>query len=92
MVDRMMETLTAEQMGEMDQGFRFVEANEGQVLLAGGKPFKEKCYYLLNTMDKLVVLLHCVSCLNDKVDEILHGNLPPRDHYDVSSSQYCSIY
>lgn len=86
MADRMTETLTAEQMRKMDQDFSFVEANEGNVSLAGGKPFKEKCYYLLNTMDKLVALLHCVSCLNDKVDETLHGNIPSRDHFDVRNS------
>ena len=93
MADRMEETLTPEQMTEMDQDFSFVEENEGHVSLAGAgaKPFKDKCYYILNAVDKLVVLLHCVSCLNDKVDEILHGNIPSRHHYDVSNSQYCSL-
>ena len=92
MADRMVETLSPEQMVEMDQDFSFMENNEGHVSLAGGKPFKDKCYYILNTVDKLVALLHCISCLNDKVDEILHGNIPSRDHYDVSSSQYyCSM-
>ena len=86
MADRMLETLTQEQILQLHQDSGFVEINEDYLLLAETKPFKDKCYYVLKTVDNLVPLLQCVSCLNDKVDEILHGHIPNRQHFEVSSS------
>ena len=86
MADRMLETLTPEQILQINQDLSFMEINEDHLSLAETKPFKDKCYYVLKMVDNLVPLLHCVSCLNDKVDEMLHGHIPIRPHFEVSSS------
>ena len=82
---RMQEELTRAQLEQLDEDFRFVEVNEGYLSLAPSKPFKDKCYYMMKSVEKMVLFLRCTSCLHDKVDEILHGNTVSRSNYDVSS-------
>lgn len=80
----MLETLTPEQMKELDQVFSYMDTNKGYASLAACRPFKDKCYYLLRVINDLLNLLWCVPCFNDKVDEVLHGNSMSEHHYNVS--------
>lgn len=89
----MAETLTAQEMNEFNQAFTYMETNEGYASLAAARPFKDKCYYILRTVNDLVNLLCCVPCLNNKVDEVLHGNEISEHHYNVSVFNiYCKLY
>ena len=82
----MVETLTAQQINELNQAFTYMETNEGYASLAAARPFKDKCYYILKMINDLVNLLCCVPCLNNKVDKVLHGNNISEHHYNVSGS------
>lgn len=81
----MREKLTQQKIEQLNKDFTFVEENEGHMDLAAASPFKDKCHYVMRAMDSLVRLLQCVQCLNDKVDEILHGNTISWENYVVSN-------
>ena len=80
----MMETLTPDQLDKFNQECSYMEDNEDYAALAAAEPYKDKCYYLLKIVDQLLSLLHCVTCLNNKVDEIFHGNRISERHFKVS--------
>ena len=67
----MAESLTREQMAELDKQFGFVELNDDYISLARDKPFKDKCYYMLQAVDKLLPEFQCLTCSFDKIDEII---------------------
>ena len=47
-------------------------------------PLQDKCYVMTKSIDRLVQLILCVSCINEKVIEMNSVNGITKKHYDVS--------
>ena len=55
-------------------------------------PLQDKCYIMARSIDILVQLIQCASCMNEKVDELNSVNGIIKEHYDVSGISYhCCI-
>ena len=47
-------------------------------------PLQDKCYIMTKSIDRLVQLILCASCINEKVSEMNLVNGITKKHYDVS--------
>ena len=47
-------------------------------------PLQDKCYVVTKSIDQLVQLIICSSCMKDKVEELSVCNGINKKHYDVS--------
>lgn len=56
-------------------------------------PLQDKCYVVTKSIDELVQLILCSSCMKDKVEELNTCNGINKNHYDVSGhNTHIAIY